>query len=137
MLNKSFILKQFAEAKTQMQQMYKDSLTVYSASTQEDEDGVTSTMYSATPLYDSIPCKVSYKPKPDRSDSLQTFTNAIDQQIRIHCAPELNIKKGDKFFIEVKDENGAVLDSFWQTTNSKPQKYISHQEILFTILQDA
>ena len=127
----------FVQAKKHFQKLYKDKLTVKPLIKILDDVGAEINTYSNIASYTDEPCKISFKPKPDQSDDIQSFNNPIAQQIKIFCDPNLIINKGDKFVIKIVNQDGVERTTYEGITNNKPQIFDSHQEILFTLVEDA
>ena len=117
--------------------MYSDEMDVYNLEVVKDDDGTENNSMPVNPTYTSIPCKISFKPKPDQSNVMATANNPINQQVNIFCSPSYKIKKGAKIVTRKMSEAGEVMETYSGNTINKSKMFEGHQEILFTILGDA
>lgn len=115
--------------------MYTDVMTVYRRASQENEDGTTSVKLSETPVYEDIPCRISTtradNPEPTADDSNPKYS-----EIKIFCAADYNIHKGDKIKAVKKQEDGTTLITYTGTANL-PFAFVTHKEIVLAEVGDA
>lgn len=120
-----------------LSKFYKDKMTVYRSAMVKQTSGITKQQLSDTPLYIDIPCKISFNVGVDQSNTQTETINPIVQQIKIICAANADIKKGDKLVIKQYDEDGNIIETYEGMTGNKPISLITHKEILFTEIGDA
>lgn len=110
-----------------LQLMYKDKMDVYRYSQYEEEDGSTYIGLSDKPIYSQIPCRVSFVTN-DISEPTAEDINHLSLHIKIFCAANTDIKKGDKLVAYRMGDNGEVLETYTGKA-SKPRQYVTHKEI--------
>ena len=115
--------------------MYNDTMTVYRREPAENDDGTTSVKLSQTPVYEDIPCRISTT-KADSPNSDADDTNPQYSEIKIFCAPEYNVRKGDKIVAIKKQDDGTTLITYTGTANL-PLSFVTHKEIALVEVGDA
>jgi hypothetical protein len=120
-----------------IERLYWDEFDIYRLTTIKKANNATQNVIPTTPTYSGIPCKISFKPKPDQSSAMTDANNPINQQIKIFCPPDTDIKKGDRLVIRKMSETGEVMDIFKGDTSNKPAVFVGHKEVLFTQEGDA
>ena len=89
----------------------------------------------ADPALSDIPCKISYS-NSDLAESSREDTNPIEQSIKLFCRPDVQVNKGDMLMVHRMSDDGEVIQTFSGTANA-PNKFLTHQEIMFTEVGDA
>ena len=115
--------------------MYTDTMTVTRRASTENEDGTTSVKLSTTPVYENIPCRISAS-QADNPESTADDSNPKYSEIKIFCAPDYNIHKGDKIQAVKKQEDGTTLITYTGTANL-PLAFVTHKEIILAEVGDA
>jgi hypothetical protein len=115
--------------------MYTDIMTVYRTEPKENSDGTTSVKLSETPVYEDIPCRISTT-KADNSESTADDTNPQYSEIKVFCAPDYVIRKGDKIVAVKKQDDGTTLITYTGTANL-PFAFVTHKEIVLAEVGDA
>jgi len=114
---------------------YTDRLSINRYTEIKNADGTIGMGLPKTPLYSEVQCRISFKnsdnPESDKDDS-----NPIYLQVKIFCAPNVDIQKGDILIAEKIGDDGSVIASYKGIANL-PFKYVTHQEVLFTEVGDA
>ena len=115
--------------------LYLDRFDIHRYDESLNEDGTVSNLPSADPTLSDIPCKISYS-NSDLAESSREDTNPIEQSIKLFCRPDVQVNKGDMLMVRRMSENGQVVQTFSGTANA-PNKFLTHQEIMFTEVGDA
>lgn len=115
--------------------MYTDEMTVYRRASTENEDGTTAVKLSPTPVYENIPCRISAT-QADNSESTADDTNPTYSEIKVFCAADYNIHKGDKIVAVKKQDDGTTLITYTGTANL-PFAFVTHKEIVLAEVGDA
>ena len=114
---------------------YTDRLSVKRHVEIINSDGTTGLSLPNTPIYDDVQCRISFNqtdnPEPGKEDS-----NPIYMQIKLFCAPELDIRKGDSLVAQRLNDDGSVLKTYTGKSNL-PLQYASHLEVMMTEVGDA
>lgn len=110
-----------------LQLMYDDKMDVYRYGEYEEEDGSTSIGLSDKPIYNQIPCRISFV-TTDNSEPTAEDINHLSLHTKIFCAATTDIKKGDKLVAYRLGDNGEILETYTGKA-SKPRQYASHKEI--------
>ena len=115
--------------------MYNDTMTVYRRVPAENADGTTSVKLSQTPVYENIPCRISAA-RADSPNSDADDTNPQYSEIKIFCAADINIRKGDEIEAVKKQDDGTTLITYTGTANL-PLAFVTHKEIVLAEAGDA
>lgn len=115
--------------------MYTDSMTVQRHAPSTNADGTTSVKLAAEPIYADIPCRISTS-KADNAESTTDDTNPKYSEIKIFCAAEYVIHKGDKITAVKKQDDGSTLITYTGTANL-PLAFVTHKEIQLVDVGDA
>lgn len=111
--------------------MYMDRVDITRHGKKLNEDGTTSIEPESIPILANAPCRISFT-KADVPDSGSDDRNPYEEQAKIFCSPDIEVRKGDMISGKKIDESGSVLDIYMGRA-SKPLKYVTHQE--FTLIQ--
>jgi hypothetical protein len=110
-------------------------MTVYRRAPAENEDGTTSVKLLEAPVYEDIPCRISAT-RADNAESTEDDTNPQYSEIKIFCAPDYIIRKGDKVVAIKKQDDGTTLITYTGTANL-PLAFVTHKEIALVEVGDA
>jgi len=114
---------------------YTDRLSINRYTEIKNADGTIGMGLPKTPLYSEVQCRISFK-NSDNPESDKDNSNPIYLQVKIFCAPNVDIQKGDILIAEKIGDDGSVIASYKGIANL-PFKYVTHQEVLFTEVGDA
>lgn len=114
--------------------MYTDTFSVYRHGTSKNEDGSTKMLpaWETEPIYEDLPCKISYRHSLSYIDPPYSFEydhHPVRTRVNIFTQPTHDIRKGDWIVAKRTDEEGNTLTTYEGLTNL-PFRYTTHQEIL-------
>lgn len=110
--------------------LYSDKLSIYRHTTKQNADGTTATILPTTPLYENIPCRISFSRTIDLTTDKAINKLPIHLIPKVFCDTDVDIKAGDYLIIERKKET-------YKGIGGKPNVYETHQEISLTVGGDA
>ena len=96
---------------------------------QEKKDEITKrTEFEEVIIHQDIPCRLSFSSKNTTNEIDNGFD--VTQQIKVFCAPELNIKPGSKLIITQNNVTNEYVHS------GKSATYSAHQEISLELFKE-
>lgn len=114
---------------------YTDRLSINRFTEITNLDGTTGIRMPEEPLYSNVQCRISFNAS-DNPETTREDSNPIYLQVKIFCAPDVDIQKGDILIAERIGDEGEVIETYKGIANL-PFKYVTHQEVLFTEVGDA
>ena len=111
-------------------QLYTDKLDIYRHTNSTNEDGTIKTKLPETPLYSSIPCRISFSRTIDLTTDKAINKLPIHLIPKVFCNTDVDIKAGDYLIITRKNTQ-------YKGIAGMPNVYESHQEISITVEGDA
>jgi hypothetical protein len=115
--------------------MYTDRFDVIRYEQVENDDGTTGLEMQDVPVIQDIPCRISFE-KADASHNGKDDSNPIYMDLKIFCAPEHDIEKGDTLVVRRISDIGEVMH-IYKGIASLATVYPSHKEIGLTQVGDA
>lgn len=116
--------------------MYTDRLKIHRFVEVENEDGTQDVELSKSPVYDNVPCRISFA-NSDNPDSAQEERNPERLQLKLFCAADVDIRKGDKLTALRMAEDGTTILQKYTGTANLPAQYVTHKEVLITEVGEA
>lgn len=108
--------------------LYTDRVSISRLQEVKESDGTTRTEVSKVPLYKDIPCRISFS-SGDNPEGSTDSVNPEHLQIKVFCASDVDVRKGDTIIADRLDEAGNVISSYRGTANL-PACFVTHKEIL-------
>lgn len=114
---------------------YTDRLSINRFTEITNSDGTIGIGMPEEPLYSDVQCRISFNIS-DNPETTREDSNPIYLQVKIFCAPNVDIQKGDILVAERIGDEGEVIETYNGKANL-PFKYVTHQEVLVTEVGDA
>ena len=116
--------------------LYTDKLNISRFVDVVNEDGTQGVALSTTPIYENVPCKISFG-SMDNPDGATEDKNPERLQLKLFCKANVDIQKGDTITaIRMSDDGVTVLKTYKGIANL-PAQYVTHKEVLIMQVGDA
>lgn len=108
--------------------MWDGRMTVYGSKSEFNEITKITELENDVVLAKDIPCRISFKTISKVSEQDGAFKTA--QEIKLFCAPEIEIAEGSRLVITQNDMTNTYEKS------GTPAMYTYHQEIILSLVED-
>ena len=116
--------------------LFKDKMTISRYVDKENADGTTTTVLSDSPLFEDIPCRISFSSTKEKPNDNEIDDTPIEMMPRIFCGANVDIKAGDYIVITRYNDSGEVFATYAGKVGL-PSVFITHKEALFSIERSA
>lgn len=115
--------------------LYNDRMDIYRTSKGTNQDETTDVSYEPTPLYEDVPCRLSFSGDDTGSDS-EVDRNPVRFNPKLFCKAEVDLQAGDYVVVRRYADNGSIIKTY-QGQVALPSWYTTHQETLMRIDEGA
>lgn len=117
--------------------MYTDRMTVLRHVEVENEDGTAGIELQEPALLTGVPCRISYV-ADDSSDKSEQDRNSLHKTIKVFCASDVDVHKGDELVLTiVRGEGLSTNVHTLKGIANDARLYESHLEIILAHKGDA
>lgn len=118
--------------------MYHDKCDVFVYEKNKKPNGATSTQKEKIPVYQNIPCKISFSLRTwDMFSKKQIDVTTYEKQPKIFMEVDYEIKPGYYFVARRYDLQTGKLIATYEGQAGLPQVSLTHQEILLNVKGDS
>lgn len=114
---------------------YTDEVTIYRYITFTDTDGATQYELSETPVYSSVPCRISF-PGMENPKDVTIDSVPLSYSPKLFLSPTIKVLPGDFVVIKRLDGKGKTL-KMYRGELGQSNMFPSHQEVRFNYKEDA
>ena len=115
--------------------MYDDRMDIYRTAKSNNDDDTTDISYNPEPLYQDIPCRLSFSSDDTGSDS-EVDRNPVAFSSKLFCAADVDIKAGDYVTVRRLSDEGVVMRTY-KGQVAMPTWYATHQEVFVRVDEGA
>ena len=115
--------------------MYDDRMDIYRTAKSNNDDDTTDISYNPEPLYQDIPCRLSFSSDDTGSDS-EVDRNPVAFSPKLFCAADVDIKAGDYVTVRRLSDEGVVMRTY-KGQVAMPTWYATHQEVFVRVDEGA
>lgn len=115
--------------------LYDDRMDIYRTVESTNDDNTTDISYEPKPLYEGVPCRISFSSDDTGSDS-EVDHNPIRSNPRLFCKAEVDLKAGDYVVVRRYADDGSIIKTY-QGQVAQPSWYSTHQEAFMRIDEGA
>ena len=115
--------------------MFSDRMDITRYIDKENADGTTQTALSDTPVYENIPCRISFSSDENPADT-DIDNTPVKLTPKIFCGLNVDLQVGDIITVRRINDDGEVIATYSGKVGL-PAVFISHKEALFYINRSA
>jgi hypothetical protein len=124
----------FSKFRTAVEKQLSDEMSVSRYVPKDNGDGTEDKVLPESPLYPSVPCRISFMGVESAQDTDPDQT-PVKQQIKLICAVNADIQAGD--YIVAKKRSGGAALAQYEGHAGLPAVYESHKEVLVAVDRSA
>lgn len=111
-----------------------DRMNIYRNITIENPDGSTGESLSPVPIFEDVPCHLTFK-RIDNPDAKTVDTIPVIVVLIVHCSINVDLENGDYLVVKRMGDNGRVLETY-KGNIGMPAVSIGRQQVMLLVKEN-